>query len=105
MCILGRKMRFLSLNSRLFLFLGVLLLSLSFSFANKVDDEESCRVYAGGQVYPQERRTSEHALHWSKAQSNLKRILLFYVSFSKNDQGSLHREVFVFALFLLVITK
>lgn len=34
-----------------------------------MDDEESCRVYAGGQVYPQERRTSEHALHWSKAQS------------------------------------
>ena len=75
-CILGRKMRFLLLNSRLFLFLGVLLLSLSFSFANKVDDKESCRVYAGGQVYPQERGTSEHALHWSKAQSNLKRILL-----------------------------
>ena len=69
-------MRFLLLNSRLFLFFGVLLLSLSFSFANKVDDEESCRVYAEGQVYPQERRTSEHALHWSKAQSNLKRILL-----------------------------
>ena len=66
-CILGRKMRFLLLNSRLFFFLGVLLLSLSFSFANKVDDEESCRVYAGGQVYPQERRTSEHALHWSSS--------------------------------------
>ena len=76
MCILARKMRFLLLNSRLCLFLGVLLLSLLFSFANKVDDEESCRVYAGGQVYPQERRTSEHALHWSKAQSNLKRIFL-----------------------------
>ena len=75
-CILGRKMRFLLINSRLFLFLGVLLLSLLLSFANKVDDEESCRVYAGGQVYPQERRTSEHALHWSKAQSNLKRVLL-----------------------------
>ena len=62
MCILARKMCFLLLNSRLFLFLGVLLLSLSFSFANKVDDEESCRVNAEGQVYPQaqpqERRTT-----------------------------------------------
>ena len=75
-CILGRKMHSLILNFRLFVFFGVLLLSLSFSFANKVDDEESCRVYAGGQVYPQERRTREHALHWSEAQSNLKRILL-----------------------------
>ena len=68
----GEKMRLFVLNSSLFLFLDVLLLCLSFSRGNKVDDEESCRVYAGGQVYPQERRTSEHALHWSKAQSKLK---------------------------------
>lgn len=64
------------------LFLGVFLLySLSFSFANKVDGEESCRVYAGGQVYPQERKTSEHALHWSKAQS--KRPLYGIITFTR----------------------
>ena len=61
-------MRFILLNSSLWLFAGVFLLCLSLSFGNKVEDEGSCRVYAGGQVYPQERRTSEHALHWSKAQ-------------------------------------
>lgn len=49
---------------------------LTCTFANKVENDESCRVYAGGQVYPQERRTSEHALHWSKAQSKL--FVLFY---------------------------
>lgn len=32
--------------------------------------EETCRTYAGGQVYPDERKFGvEHALHWSKAQS------------------------------------
>ena len=38
-------------------------------FANKVDEEESCRRYAGGQVYPEKTTISEHAVHWSKAQS------------------------------------
>jgi len=39
---------------------------ISSSFAK---DEESCRTYAGGQVYPDERKLGvEHALHWSKAQ-------------------------------------
>lgn len=32
-------------------------------------DDETCRTYAGGQVYPDERKhDGEHALHWSKAQ-------------------------------------
>jgi len=31
-------------------------------------DDDSCRTYAGGQVYPQEVKTGlDHALHWSKA--------------------------------------
>ena len=39
-------------------------------FANKVeDDEETCRRYANGQVYPEKTTISEHAVHWSKAQS------------------------------------
>ena len=41
-------------------------------FANKVDDEETCRTYAGGQVYPERTKISEHAVHWSKAQSEFK---------------------------------
>lgn len=41
------------------------------SFANKVDEEETCRRYAGGQVYPERTTISEHAVHWSKAQSKL----------------------------------
>ena len=33
-------------------------------------DDDSCRTYAGGQVYPQEVKTGlDHALHWSKALS------------------------------------
>jgi hypothetical protein len=59
--------------------IGVFLSCLSLSFGNKVEDEESCRVYAGGQVYPQERKTSEHALHWSKAQSKFKTSCLIYI--------------------------
>ena len=36
----------------------------------KDKDDESCRTYAGGQVYPQEVKTGlDHALHWSKALS------------------------------------
>jgi len=38
-------------------------------FANKVDEEETCRRYANGQVYPEKTTISEHAVHWSKAQS------------------------------------
>lgn len=39
-------------------------------FANKIEDEEeSCRRYANGQVYPEKTTISEHAVHWSKAQS------------------------------------
>ena len=33
------------------------------------NEEETCRTYAGGQVYPNERKHGlEHAMHWSKAQ-------------------------------------
>ena len=36
----------------------------------KDKEDESCRTYAGGQVYPQEVKTGlDHALHWSKALS------------------------------------
>ena len=72
----GDKMRLILLNSSQLLVVFVFLLCLSFTFGNKVEDEESCRVYAGGQVYPQERKTSEHALHWSKAQSKSKTLSL-----------------------------
>ena len=38
--------------------------------ATAVTTEEQCRTYAGGNVYPDERKHGvEHALHWSKAQS------------------------------------
>ena len=44
-------------------------------FANKVeDDEETCRRYANGQVYPEKTTISEHAVHWSKAQSKSESI-------------------------------
>merc|ERR1712141_319995 len=34
----------------------------------KDKEDDSCRTYAGGQVYPQEVKTGhDHALHWSKA--------------------------------------
>lgn len=46
------------------------------SFANKVDEEETCRRYAGGQVYPERTTISEHAVHWSKAQSKLSLVSL-----------------------------
>jgi len=46
------------------------------SFANKVDEEESCRRYAGGQVYPEKTTISEHAVHWSKAQSKISLVWL-----------------------------
>ena len=46
------------------------------SFANKVDEEETCRRYAGGQVYPERTTISEHAVHWSKAQSKLSLVWL-----------------------------
>ncbi|KXJ22794.1 peroxiredoxin-4 [Exaiptasia diaphana] len=45
----------------------ILTLFLAYSLANKVEDEESCRTYAGGQVYPERSKTPEHAMHWSKA--------------------------------------
>lgn len=41
-------------------------------FANKVDEEETCRRYDGGQVYPEKTTISEHAVHWSKAQSKFR---------------------------------
>ena len=44
-------------------------LAVACIFANKVDDEETCRRYANGQVYPEKTTISEHAVHWSKAQS------------------------------------
>ncbi|XP_067048857.1 peroxiredoxin-4-like [Acropora muricata] len=45
-----------------------LLLTAAVIFANKVDEEETCRRYANGQVYPEKTTISEHAVHWSKAQ-------------------------------------
>ena len=50
------------------------------SFANKVDEEESCRRYAGGQVYPERTTISEHAVHWSKAQSKISLVWLKIIS-------------------------
>lgn len=47
----------------------LLALFTSQSFANKVEDEDQCRTYAGGQVYPERTRIPEHAMHWSKARS------------------------------------
>ena len=46
-----------------------IVLSSAYVFANKVDEEETCRRYANGQVYPEKTTISEHAVHWSKAQS------------------------------------
>ena len=44
-----------------------------FASFSRTKGEETCRTYAGGQVYPDERKLGvEHALHWSKAQSKLK---------------------------------
>ncbi|XP_015752406.1 PREDICTED: peroxiredoxin-4-like [Acropora digitifera] len=55
--------------SRSCAFLGLfLLLTAAVIFANKVDEEETCRRYANGQVYPEKTTISEHAVHWSKAQ-------------------------------------
>ena len=42
-------------------------------FANKVDEEETCRRYGNSQVYPEKTTISEHAVHWSKAQSKSNR--------------------------------
>ena len=61
-----------------FLFI-VAFMSVS-SFANKVDEEESCRRYAGGQVYPEKTTISEHAVHWSKAQSKLSWLICLKTS-------------------------
>ena len=49
------------------------------SFANKVDEEETCRRYAGGQVYPERTTISEHAVHWSKAQSKISLVWLKFI--------------------------
>jgi len=65
-----------------FLFI-VAFMSVS-SFANKVDEEESCRRYAGGQVYPEKTTISEHAVHWSKAQSKLSLVWLICLKTSEN---------------------
>ena len=53
----------------------------SFSIAK---GEETCRTYAGGQVYPDERKLGvEHALHWSKAQSKLRFFLEWFLMFKE----------------------
>lgn len=49
------------------------------SFANKVEDEDQCRTYAGGQVYPERTRIPEHAMHWSKARSKIQFVILIHV--------------------------
>lgn len=49
------------------------------SLANKVDEEETCRRYAGGQVYPEKTTISEHAVHWSKAQSKFSLVSIKFV--------------------------
>jgi len=49
--------------------LRISVFTVCLSFCLAVKDEETCRTYAGGQVYPDERKFGvEHALHWSKAQ-------------------------------------
>ena len=53
----------------------VVLLFTANSFANKVEDEDQCRTYAGGQVYPERSKTPEHAMHWSKARSKFLYLL------------------------------
>ena len=48
----------------------LLLLAVFGAVFCKDKEDESCRTYAGGQVYPQEVKTGlDHALHWSKALS------------------------------------
>ena len=45
--------------------------------ATAATTDEQCRTYAGGNVYPDERKHGvEHAIHWSKAQSNFFFIFL-----------------------------
>ena len=57
-------------NFSAFLFICILIFMPAHIFANKIEDEEeSCRRYANGQVYPEKTTISEHAVHWSKAQS------------------------------------
>ncbi len=49
--------------------LALLLCTCALAFS-KEGETESCRTYAGGQVYPQETKIGlDHALHWSKALS------------------------------------
>lgn len=64
--------------------LCILVVFFSFSFANKVEDEETCRTYAGGQVYPERSKTPEHAMHWSKARSK------FYTRADRSIFGQRH---------------
>ena len=48
----------------------ILILSVVVAVVFTASNEEQCRTYAGGNVYPDERKLGvEHALHWSKAQS------------------------------------
>jgi len=48
---------------------NALLLITTLSFINCATEGESCRNYAGGQVYPDDKKIGlEHAMHWSKAQ-------------------------------------
>jgi len=48
---------------------GVMIAALCIVATFAAKEDETCRTYAGGQVYPDERKFgSEHALHWSKAQ-------------------------------------
>lgn len=43
-------------------------LLLAFALSCHAADDDKCRTYAGGQVYPEERKSGEHVLHISKAQ-------------------------------------
>merc|ERR1712048_927432 len=57
--------KLLKMNTPLCSLLSVLIAATFAATAN----EEQCRTFAGGNVYPDERKLGvEHALHWSKAQ-------------------------------------
>merc|ERR1719369_640474 len=50
-------------------YLSAVIFVVGLSSLTYVTGEESCRNYAGGQVYPEDKKIGlEHAMHWSKAQ-------------------------------------
>jgi len=64
-----------------------LLLSVIVSVVFTASNEEQCRTYAGGNVYPDERKLGvEHALHW--------RVKFKEKLSSKKDEDDLYGEFF-----------